>query len=856
MNRRLHTFFLWNWAYGVSPKYLLMKYNCASLVLGTEKMTALFRAIVIAIMMTMCSCTDAVYDDSDVRSGIADLNDRVSKLETLCAQMNSNIGALKEIVDALQGKEYIENVTPLSDNQGYIFTFSSGKSVIVYNGTDGKDGVTPRFKIEDGMWYVSYDDCVSWELLGKATGDDGADAGIVSVTEDDDCVHFEISDGTVITIAKRMPLALSFDSEDVAITTGGASKIVCYTLTGVSENVVVKALAQDGWKAVVTRTSATSGSIGITAPEPIVESEVIVLVCDGSNMTMGAINCMKSTILIAKENYQTDFHGGNIEIPVKANTAYSVSLPAGAASWITNVSTKSFTESTLNLCVSENETACVRRAVISLTDDYSGAVIKTFSVTQSGDPDKAADSIELIVENPGQLSLLLEPYQKSEIKKMKLYGNLNDADCDVICKEMTALEELDLSELAETEIAEGRFEGSSIKRVALPNTLTVIPASYFKNSSLERVSIPSSVKTIGKSAFENCSSLKDVVLPEDSGLTAIGESAFRNCSSITSFYMPGSVSEYGEDMFYGCSSLASFSGPNAKENGSFIIIDNEVKCHAPGYDWPYVDQWGLSLKKIVPPDYVTKDYWCKDTEWYRFREDAESICYENNGGYKTKILWIPGKNTRFEGKDRDMALFSSVSDLLYIYLNCESIPEYLGSPGYPWKFAGPDCLTDAEKLLTVELGPDVRQIGRCIIGSPNLTTVHLNEGLERIYDQSICFLNSLQELRIPDSVEYLGFYCLMHCFNLRKLYLGKGLKYIDEYVLSTIFGQGQNHLENLYIAAPVPPEGYAIQTINPECKIHVPAESLDLYLANDNWSIYASQIEGYDFTDFDFNAAE
>ena len=795
-----------------------------------------------------------MYDDSSVRNSIADLNDRVSKLETLCDRMNSNISALKEIVDAIQGKEYIENVTPLSDNQGYIFTFSSGKSVTVYNGKDGKDGVTPRFKIEERMWYVSYDDGVSWELLGKATGDDGADAGIVSVTEETDCVHFEISDGTVITIAKRMPLTISFDNDDVAITIGGVSRTIGYTLAGASENVVVKALAQDGWKAMVNRSSATTGSIAITAPEPIVESEVIVLVCDGSNMTMGSINCMKSTILIAKENYQTDFHGGNIEIPVKANTAYSVLLPAGAASWITNVATKSFTESTLSLCVSENETACVRRAVISLTDEYSGSVIKTFSVTQSGDPDKAADSIELIVENPGQLSLLLEPYQKSEIKKMKLYGTLNDADYNVICKEMTALEELDLSEVSEIEIAEGRFENSSIKRVALPNTLTVIPASCFKSSSLEQVSIPSSVKTIGKSAFEKCSALKEVVLPEDSGLTTIGESAFRNCSSIKSFYMPGSVAEYGEDLFYGCSSLASFSGPNAKENGSFIIIDNEVKCHAPGYDWPYVNQWGLSLKKIVPPDYVTKDYWCKDTEWYRFREDAETVyCYRGEE-YKTKVLWIPGKETKLIG---GASFMSTMNSLVYIYLNCEYVPGNIAdNPGYPWKFGGPDCITHAENLLTVELGPDVRQIGRCVVTAPNLKRVQLNEGLERIYDQSICFLNSLQELRIPDSVEYLGFYCLMHCFNLRKLYLGKGLKYIDEYVLSTVFGQGQNHLENLYIAAPVPPGGYAIQTINPECKIHVPAESLEQYLANDNWSIYASQIEGYDFTDFDFNAAE
>ena len=40
-------------------------------------------------------------------------------------------------------------------------------------GADGKDGVTPKFKIEDGYWYVSYDGGSSWELAGKATGDQG-----------------------------------------------------------------------------------------------------------------------------------------------------------------------------------------------------------------------------------------------------------------------------------------------------------------------------------------------------------------------------------------------------------------------------------------------------------------------------------------------------------------------------------------------------------------------------------------------------------------------------------------------------------------------------------------------------------
>ena len=43
------------------------------------------------------------------------------------------------------------------------------------NGKDGEDGVTPEFKVEDGMLYVSYDDGDTWTSLGIVSGEDGKD---------------------------------------------------------------------------------------------------------------------------------------------------------------------------------------------------------------------------------------------------------------------------------------------------------------------------------------------------------------------------------------------------------------------------------------------------------------------------------------------------------------------------------------------------------------------------------------------------------------------------------------------------------------------------------------------------------
>ena len=93
------------------------------------------------------------------------------------------------------------------------------------DGQDGKDGVTPQLKIEEGYWYISYDNGATWTQLGKATGEDGKDGAdgadgkdgqngadgkdgqdgdsmFQSVTQDENYVYFTLADGTVIKIAK------------------------------------------------------------------------------------------------------------------------------------------------------------------------------------------------------------------------------------------------------------------------------------------------------------------------------------------------------------------------------------------------------------------------------------------------------------------------------------------------------------------------------------------------------------------------------------------------------------------------------------------------------------------------------
>ena len=264
--------------------------------------------------LTIClftACHDKLWDAID------GLDSRVTKLEELCKEMNTNITSLQTIVSVLQSNDFITGIVEIKKNGeviGYTITFGKHDPITIYHGQDGKDGadgkdgqdgqngsantpvigvaqdtdgvyywtlngewlldengnklpvsgkdgqngtngsngqdgtdgkdgqdgedgkdgadgadgqngkdgITPQLKIEDGYWYISYDNGATWTQLGKATGEDGKDGAdgkdgqngadgkdgqdgdsmFQSVTQDENYVYFTLADGTVIKIAK------------------------------------------------------------------------------------------------------------------------------------------------------------------------------------------------------------------------------------------------------------------------------------------------------------------------------------------------------------------------------------------------------------------------------------------------------------------------------------------------------------------------------------------------------------------------------------------------------------------------------------------------------------------------------
>ena len=90
--------------------------------------------------LTIClfsACHNELWDAID------GLDSRITKLEELCKEMNTNISALQTIVDVLQSNDFITSIVEIKKDGeivGYTITFDKHDPITIYHGQDGKDG--------------------------------------------------------------------------------------------------------------------------------------------------------------------------------------------------------------------------------------------------------------------------------------------------------------------------------------------------------------------------------------------------------------------------------------------------------------------------------------------------------------------------------------------------------------------------------------------------------------------------------------------------------------------------------------------------------------------------------------------
>ena len=425
-------------------------------------------------------------------------------------------------------------------------------------GEDGEDGITPQLKIENEYWYISYDNGASWTQLGQATGNDGKDGDTLFSKVDDQGkeVVFTLTDGTVITIPKgdNSQFAIHFDKTEITALNAGETISLEYTITAATDETMVRAISQNGWKATVVPASTSTGKIYITAPDPLVAGEVLILANDGTYRTvMTSIQCKEKVVLIiADSSFDIPAEGKTQQIELQTNIAYTVNIPTEAKNWLSVIETRAMRDETLTFTIAANEAISQRFATVTL-DDSNGHALQSIIFHQAGN--KVEGTLEVHVETAGTLDRVLSEYDISTVKAMKITGVLNDKDFLVTNHEMPALTDLDLSEVNITELPTRSFYGgttNNLENLVLPQTLTTIADQVFQNSKLKNIQIFGNLTTIGASAFSGCTSLSTITIP--ASVTTIGASAFSGCTALSTvtFENESNLSALNDNVFKGC----------------------------------------------------------------------------------------------------------------------------------------------------------------------------------------------------------------------------------------------------------------------------------------------------------------
>jgi hypothetical protein len=211
--------------------------------------------ILLAAVALLTSCHKDILNDIDgLKGDVADLQTRVEALETLCKQMNTNIGALQTIVAALQQNDHITAITEIKEGDaviGYTISFQKNGAITIYNGAKGEDaavpaigvkqaddgiyywtldgeflkdadgnalpvygedGISPTLRIDenDGYWYLNFGGYE--QQLIYATGDSGSPM-FLDVTYDDGYVYFKFSDEITLQVRRTTDIfTLTYDA--------------------------------------------------------------------------------------------------------------------------------------------------------------------------------------------------------------------------------------------------------------------------------------------------------------------------------------------------------------------------------------------------------------------------------------------------------------------------------------------------------------------------------------------------------------------------------------------------------------------------------------------------------------------
>lgn len=217
------------------------------------------------------------------------------------------------------------------------------------DGTPGQDGIVPQVKIEEGYWYISYDNGLTWNKLCKATGESGEDGVdgdwmISDFYSDGQYVYLSLNDGIVLTMPMAVPLLISISEPPVNIKAGQTFSLI-FEISGVQGRPEVTCVGEHGWKGKILWESDFAGKLNITAPEVLRGGKVVLFVTYGDYTAMKSVNFnygdeQSGVMTLIGDYYEVDGSGGVVRVTMITDQEFTVDIPTAAQDWVTYVNTK------------------------------------------------------------------------------------------------------------------------------------------------------------------------------------------------------------------------------------------------------------------------------------------------------------------------------------------------------------------------------------------------------------------------------------------------------------------------------------------------------------------------------------
>ena len=551
------------------------------------------RFLLSVVLATSLALTSCKFDDSDIwdkfgemEESIRDHEQRISALEELCKQMNTNIEALQTLVDALEKRDYITNISPIREDGviiGYTISFAYSDTITIYHGKDGKDGAngkdgyTPQIgvmKDTDGIYYWTLDG--EWLLDGKgnkikAVGTDGKDGqdGTNGSNGQDGTNGSNGSNGT--------------DGKDGVDGTNGKDGVtpqlkiendywyVSYD-NGATWVQLGKATGEDG-KDGQDGNDGADGSDGADGEDGKDGDSIFKSVTQDDEYVY--FNLADGTMITLpkhdKENIQFE------DLQVKAiccknwDTNNDGELSYAEAAAIETIGT-AFEKNANIVAFTE------LKYFIGISSIPNSAFADCSSLWKIVIPQGVANIESSAFKNCTSLTTVI--FETAIIEQIS--GGFNESACYGAFANCIELRSITIPKSIQI-IEPAAFLGcSKLNSVVFENgsILKEIQGGYYKSysygaftdcASLTSITIPASLEQLGAAAFLGCSNLISVVFESESKLSEIGggwvngkancyyypHGAFQSCTSLSHIEIPENCKTIQYAAFYGCSNLQS-----------------------------------------------------------------------------------------------------------------------------------------------------------------------------------------------------------------------------------------------------------------------------------------------------------